>query len=384
MAAGRRVGGAGSGSGPLVGVRVVELGGIGPGPFACMLLADLGADVVRVDRVGAPTLFPGTPAQNVLHRGKRSVDLDLKSETGLARARTLIAAADVVIEGFRPGVTERLGVGPHDCLSLNPALVYGRMTGWGQDGPLSQTAGHDINYIAVTGALHAIGSAGGPPQIPVNLVGDFGGGGTYLVIGVLAALLEARQTGVGQVVDAAIVDGAAHLLAGTHARLASGTWADERGVNLLDGGAPFYAVYETADDRYMAVGAIEAPFYRAFLGGLGIQLDPQSQHDHSRWPAHRELFAAAFRTRTQAEWTEVFDGTDACVSPVRSLTEAALDPQVRARGSVAVHGGHLQPGRAPRFSSHPPAAPRLAPEAGGHTDEVMQEWANNEFKSEAI
>lgn len=361
-------------SGPLAGIRVLELGGIGPGPFAAMMLADLGADVVRIDREGAPVLFPGTPRQNLLHRGKRSIALNLKDADGLDQARSLIAIADVVIEGFRPGVAERLGVGPEDCLRRNPALVYGRMTGWGQDGPLAQTAGHDINYIAVTGALHAIGTAGGPPQIPLNLLGDFGGGGTYLVIGLLAALHEARVTGTGQVVDGAIVDGVSHLLAGTHARVASGTWRDERGVNLLDGGAPFYGVYETSDGRYMAVGAIEGPFFLEFITILGLAFDPASQNERSSWPDLKRQIAAAFRSKSQAEWTDVFAGTDACVSPVRSLHEAATDPHVAARGSVAVMDGLLQPAPAPRFSGHAPAVPKPAPEVGQHTEEVLDDW----------
>ncbi|MCH5677596.1 CaiB/BaiF CoA transferase family protein [Streptomyces gilvus] len=364
----------GGATGPLSGLRVLELGGIGPGPFAAMLLADLGADVVRVDRADRPTIFPGTPRQNLLHRGKRSVDIDLKSPQGLASARALVARADVLVEGFRPGVAERLGLGPSECLGLNTALVYGRMTGWGQTGPLAATAGHDLNYIGVTGALHAIGAAGGPPQIPLNLLGDFAGGGTYLVIGVLAALREAARTGHGQVVDAAITDGVCHLLAGTHARVASGTWADERGVNLLDGGAPFYSVYETSDGRHMAVGAIEPQFYRAFVAALGVPADPARQNDRSTWPALRERIAAAFRSRTQSEWTEVFAGTDSCVTPVRSLFEAVSDPQIAARGSVVVADGMLQPGRAPRFSAHDDTRPATAPEPGEHTADVFRDW----------
>jgi alpha-methylacyl-CoA racemase len=341
-----------------------------------MLLADHGADVVRIDRPGASTLFPGKPEQNLLNRGKRSVGLDLKDPEDFKRARALVAAADVVTEGFRPGVSDRLGLGPDDCLGLNPALVYARMTGWGQHGPLAQTAGHDINYIAVTGALHAIGEAGGPPRIPVNLLGDFGGGGTYLVIGILSALLEARSSGVGQVVDAAIVDGVAHLLAGTHARVASGTWTDERGVNLLDGGAPFYGVYETADKRHMAVGALEAPFYRALVEGLGISADLARQHDRDTWPAMQRDIARAFKAKSQAAWVEAFAGTDACVSPVRSLHEAVDDPQVAARGAVVVEDGVLQPGRAPRFSRHPAGRSSKAPRAGQHTEEVVRDWSS--------
>lgn len=363
--------------GPLAGVRVLELGGIGPGPFAGMLLADQGADVVRIDRPGAPTLFPGTPSQNLLNRGKRSIGLDLKSPNDIAQALTLVASADVITEGFRPGTAERLGLGPSECLQLNPALVYARMTGWGQDGPLSQTAGHDINYIALTGALHAIGEPDRSPSIPVNLLGDFGGGGTYLVIGVLSALLEARSTGVGQVVDVAIVDGVAHLLAGTHARLASGTWADERGVNLLDGGAPFYSVYETADRRHMAVGAIEAQFYRALVEGLGLSVDLAKQHDRDGWPHLRQLIANAFRSRSQEHWVRHFADTDACVSPVRSLQEAATDPHMAQRRSVVVSNGLLQPGRSPRFSRHPELPMPVPPETGRHTDEVLLDWTTS-------
>ncbi len=269
--------------GPLSGCRVVELAGIGPGPFAGMILADLGAEVVRVDRPA-----PGEPRAerfDVLGRGKKSVVLDLKRPEAVAAVLDLVAAADALIEGYRPGVAERLGLGPAECLARNPRLVYGRMTGWGQEGPLAQQAGHDIAYIAVTGALHAIGEEGGPPQIPLNLLGDFGGGSTYLVIGVLAALWAVRGGAPGQAVDAAIVDGAAHLLAMTHGMLAAGGWADERGVNLLDGGAPYYAVYATADGRHMAVGALEPKFYAEFLARLGLDEDPARQHDRSGWAA---------------------------------------------------------------------------------------------------
>jgi alpha-methylacyl-CoA racemase len=258
------------GEGPLSGCRVLELAGLGPGPFAGMMLADLGAEVVRVDRPGGSGFFPGMERADLFNRGKKSVLLDLKDPVAVRSLLTMAERADVLIEGYRPGVAERLGVGPGDCLARNPRLVYGRMTGWGQEGPLAQLAGHDIAYIALTGALHAIGAAGGPPQIPVNLLGDFGGGGNYLVIGILAALNEVRRSGRGQVVDAAIVDGTAHLLAGMHTMLATGVWSDERGVNLLDGGAPFYAVYETADSRHMAVGALEPKFYRELLAKLAI------------------------------------------------------------------------------------------------------------------
>ena len=351
--------------GPLSGCRVVELAGIGPGPFAGMILADLGAEVVRVDRPA-----PGEPrAQpfDVLGRGKKSVVLDLKRPEAVAAVLDLVAAADALIEGYRPGVAERLGLGPAECLARNPRLVYGRMTGWGQDGPLAQQAGHDIAYIAVTGALHAIGEEGGPPQIPLNLLGDFGGGSTYLVIGVLAALWAVRGGAPGQAVDAAIVDGAAHLLAMTHGMLAAGGWADERGVNLLDGGAPYYAVYATDDGRHMAVGALEPKFYAEFLARLGLDEDPARQHDRNGWAGLRQRIADRFASRTQADWTRVFDGSDACVAPVLGLREAADHPHMAARGTLVARDGVLQPAPAPRFSATP-AAPVAAPPARGQDD----------------
>jgi alpha-methylacyl-CoA racemase len=358
--------------GPLAGLRVIEMAGIGPGPFAAMLLADLGADVIQVDRPGGAT---GAAMTSLVNRGKSSVILDLKRAGAVEAALTLVASADVLIEGYRPGVAERLGIGPEDCLARNPRLVYGRMTGWGQSGPLAHTAGHDIGYIALTGALHAIGERGGPPQIPVNLLGDFGGGATYLVIGILAALREAGRTGRGQVVDAAIVDGAAHLLTSTHAMLASGNWIDERGSNLLDGGAPFYSVYATSDDRHMAVGSIEPKFYAELLRLLGLDEDPARQDDREYWPELRDRLAAAFATRTQAEWTHVFDGTDACVAPVLSLREAPLHPHLASRGTLTEVGGVLQAAPAPRFSGAnqgpPPRVPAPAPKPGEHTREVL-------------
>ena len=351
--------------GPLSGCRVVELAGIGPGPFAGMILADLGAEVVRVDRPA-----PGEPRAepfDVLGRGKKSVVLDLKRPEAVAAVLDLVAAADALIEGYRPGVAERLGLGPAECLARNPRLVYGRMTGWGQDGPLAQQAGHDIAYIAVTGALHAIGEEGGPPQIPLNLLGDFGGGSTYLVIGVLAALWAVRGGAPGQAVDAAIVDGAAHLLAMTHGMLAAGGWADERGVNLLDGGAPYYAVYATADGRHMAVGALEPKFYAEFLARLGLDEDPARQHDRNGWAGLRQRIAGRFALRTQADWTLVFDGSDACVAPVLGLREAADHPHLAARGTLVARDGVLQPAPAPRFSATP-AGPVAAPPARGQDD----------------
>ena len=363
--------------GPLSGCRVVELAGIGPGPFAGMILADLGAEVVRVDRPAAGEQDPPhLTGFDVLGRGKKSVALDLKRPEAVAAVLDLVAGADALIEGFRPGVTERLGLGPAQCLARNPRLVYGRMTGWGQDGPLAGQAGHDIAYIAVTGALHAIGEAGGPPQIPMNLLGDFGGGSTYLVIGRAAPRCWAVRSGApGQVVDAAIVDGTAHLLAMTHGMLASGAWADERGVNALDGGAPFYSVYATADGRHMAVGALEPKFYAEFIARLGLDEDPARQQDRRGWAALRGRIAEKFAARTQGEWTEVFAASDACVAPVLGLREAAKHPHMAARGTIVDRDGvrAARPG-APVLRDA--VAPVAAAPARGQDDpaEIVARW----------
>ncbi|MFG2973779.1 CaiB/BaiF CoA transferase family protein [Streptomyces sp. NPDC048331] len=362
-----------SGPGPLAGVRVVELAGIGPGPFAAMLLADLGADVVRVDRPGGGGLAVD-PAYDITNRGKRSVLLDLKSADGPARVLDLVERADVLVEGFRPGVAERLGVGPAECHARNPKLVYGRMTGWGQDGPLAETAGHDIAYIAVTGALGMIGKPGEPPAVPANLVGDYAGGSLYLVIGVLAALHHARATGTGQVVDAAIVDGTAHLTAMIHGMMAAGGWQDRRGANLLDGGCPFYGTYETSDGGHMAVGALEQQFYDTFVELLGIQDRAPARKDLARWGELREVVAERFRTRTRAEWTAVFEGSDACVAPVLSLREAPDHPHLAARGTFTDFGGIVQPAPAPRFSTTPGALTTGPARPGAHTGSVAADW----------
>ena len=365
--------------GPLSGVRVVELAGIGPGPFCGMLLADLGAEVIVVNRPGGPP----TPVQmdnDFLNRGKRRIVVDLKHPRGAEVVLRLAAASDALIEGYRPGVAERLGVGPAACWVRNPRLVYGRMTGWGQDGPLAQSAGHDIAYIAVTGALGAIGRAGGPPQVPVNYLGDFGGGSMFLALGVVAAVLRARETGRGQVVDAAIVDGAAVLQAMTYGLLADGSWADRRGVNLLDTGAPYYDVYATADGRHMAVGALESAFYREFVRLLfapeGTPDDLPGQHDQARWPDLRERFAARFASRTQEEWTKIFDGTDTCVAPVLTMSEAPGHPHLAARGTFSEAGGVAQPAPAPRFSESASGsigalAPGRIARPGAHTRDVL-------------
>jgi alpha-methylacyl-CoA racemase len=362
------------GKGPLSGVRVIELAGIGPGPFAAMLLADLGAEVIRVDRASGRS-FP-VPGKDLSNRGKRSIAVDLKNDQGKELVLRLVERSDMLLEGFRPGVTERLGLGPADCMARNPRLVYGRMTGWGQHGPLSQSAGHDIGYIAVSGVLHAIGRAGGPPQVPINLLGDFAGGSMYLVVGVLAALLESRTSGEGQVVDAAIVDGAAHLSTFVHAFLAAGAWQDRRGVNMLDTGAPWYDVYETADSRHMAVGAIEPQFYAEFVRLLGLEGEEglPTQYEADRWPEMRERFATAFKAKTRDEWAEIFLPSDACVAPVLSLREAVEHPYNTER-DVFVRGAddELQPAPAPRFSRTPGAIGGPPATAGAHTREVLTE-----------
>ncbi|MCY0921997.1 CaiB/BaiF CoA-transferase family protein [Streptomyces sp. H27-G5] len=366
--------GDGGRNGPLAGVRVVELAGIGPGPFAAMVLADLGADVVRVDRPGGGGLAVD-PAYDVTNRNKRSVLLDLKSAEGPARVLDLVERADVLIEGFRPGVAERLGVGPDACLARNPRLVYGRMTGWGQDGPLAHTAGHDIAYIAVTGALGMIGNPGEPPAVPANLVGDYAGGSLYLVIGILAALRHAgTPDGTGQVVDAAIVDGTAHLTSMIHGMMAAGGWQDRRGANLLDGGCPFYGTYETSDGQYMAVGALEQQFYDTFVELLGIEDRAPARKDLARWGELRETVAARFKSRTRQEWTAVFEGSDACVAPVLSLGEAPAHPHLAARGTFTEVGGIVQPAPAPRFSAAGTAVTRGPALPGAHTESVAADW----------
>lgn len=360
-------------TGPLSGVRVVELVGIGPGPFAAMMLADLGADVIRVDRPGGNALQTTQPDKDILSRGRPSTAINIKDPRGVELVLELVEQADVLIEGFRPGVTERLGLGPDVCFARNPRLVYGRMTGWGQDGPLAKSAGHDINYISIAGALGAIGRAGGPPQIPLNLVGDFGGGSLYLIAGVLAAVIEARTSGKGQVVDAAIVDGAAHLMSMMVSMQQTGSWNDERGTNLLDSGAPFYDVYSTADDKYMSVGGLEPQFYAAMEAGLGIA-DLPDRYDFAQWPVLRAQLAAAFAQKTQAEWTEIFDGTDACVAPILSISQAPSHPHNVARGTFVEKDGLVQPAPAPRFSrttanlTSPPEA------AGASTIEALTAW----------
>lgn len=363
--------------GPLSGLRVVELAGIGPGPFCAMMLADLGADVLRVDRPG-----PGDEDARsaLLNRGRRSVVLDLKHPVGLETLLRLVDAADVLLEGFRPGVTERLGVGPEACLARNPGLVYGRMTGWGQSGPLARAAGHDIGYIARTGALHMLGKPDGPPQPPSNLLGDFGGGGMLMAFGICAALWERSRSGAGQVVDAAIVDGTASLLAMHWMWRAMGTMQDQRGVNLLDGGAPWYEVYETSDGGWMAVGALEPQFYTALVAGLGLRELPD-RADPGAWPALRAAFTQRFRERTRNEWTATFTGTDACVEPVLSMAEATHDEHLSARGTYVVRDGQVQPAPAPRFSRTPGAIDGAPPVPGEHTVAALLDWGIDDAQS---
>ncbi len=363
----------GQGTGPLQGIKVVEIAGIGPSPHACMLLADLGADVIRIERPGGQMLTGGST--DLLNRGRPSVALNLKDPAAVETVLRLVEDADVLVEGMRPGVTERMGIGPDDCFARNPRLVYGRMTGWGQSGPWSHAAGHDMNYIAITGALHGLGQVKEKPQFPGNLVGDFGGGSTYLVIGILAALLEARVSGQGQVVDAAIVDGTASLNAMGAAFLAGGSFKEERASNLLDGGAPYYDIYETADGKHMSVGALEPQFYEVFVDLLGIRESAPDRYDLSVYDELRAVIAAAFKTRTQAQWCGVFDGTDACVAPILPLSEAFEHPHMKARGVFVEREGVTQPAPAPRFSRTsatlglPPA-----PKAGSHTREALAAW----------
>jgi alpha-methylacyl-CoA racemase len=357
--------------GPLEGVRVIELASLAPAPFGCMILADLGADVLRVDRADRSGPHVRPPADPLV-RGRRSIGLNLKDPAGVDVLLRLADDADVLVEGFRPGVAERLGFGPADCARRSPRLIFGRMTGWGQDGPLAPTAGHDIDYIAISGALAPIGRAGERPVPPLNLVGDFGGGGMLLALGILAALVERERSGLGQVVDAAMVDGSALLTSFIYGMRSTGSWQDERGANLLDGGAPFYDTYETADGGYVAVGALEPQFYAALLDGLGLaDAGLPAQLDRSGWPELRRRFAAVFAARSRDEWAEIFAGTDACVAPVLGLGEAASHPHARARSAFTEVGGIMQPAPAPRFGRSPAGPPAAPPRPGADTDAVL-------------
>ncbi|MGH9034307.1 MAG: CaiB/BaiF CoA transferase family protein [Acidimicrobiia bacterium] len=365
--------------GPLQGYRILEVAGIGPGPFAAMMLADMGAEVLRLDRLGGGRGPAGVPA-NILDRGRRSVALDLKHPDAIELVLRLVEGADALTEGFRPGVMERLGLGPDVCLARNPRLVYGRMTGFGQDGPYSGMAGHDINYIALGGVLHHIGRRGEAPVPPINLVGDFGGGGMLLAFGVVCALLEASRSGQGQVVDAAMVDGSAVLMAMMHGMRAMGFWSDERGDNIIDTGAHFYDVYETADGGYVSIGSIEPQFYAELLRltGLADEPDLPAQMDRSAWPAMKERVAAIFKTKTRDEWCRIMEGTDVCFAPVLSMAEAPEHPHNQARQTFVEVGGIVQPAPAPRFSrtraeiSRPPSAP------GTDTATALADWGLSE------
>lgn len=357
---------------------MVELAGIGPVPHAAMILADLGADVVRVERPGGSLSLTGGKPDHLL-RGRRCVAVDLKADTGRELVLSLAAEADVLLEGFRPGVAERLGLGPDECRERNHRLVYGRMTGWGQDGPMADQVGHDINYISLTGALHAIGRAGERPLPPLNLVGDFGGGSMFLLTGVLSALWERERSGEGQVVDAAMVDGASVLAQMMWALRGVGAWSDERGANLLDSGAPFYDVYTCADGGWVAVGAIEPQFYQALLRGLGLDAaDLPEQNDRSGWPTLRAEFTSAFVSEPRDHWTKVFDGTDACVTLVLSFDEVAGHPHIAARNILIDIDGVTQPAPAPRFSRTAPDAPKAPPLPGADTLAVLHDWLSSD------
>ena len=361
--------------GPLDGVRVLELAGVGPCPMCGMLLAELGAAVLRVERVTPSGLgFDLAPADDLLHRSRPAVAVDLRRPEGVELALALAGRSDVLIEGFRPGVTERLGLGPEACARRNPRLVYGRVTGWGQTGPLAGAAGHDLNFVALTGALHAIGRAGQPPTPPLNLVGDFGGGALYLAVGVLAALVEARRSGRGQVVDAAMVDGAASLMTAAYALRAAGLANDRRGTNVLDGGAHYYDVYETRDGRHLAVAPIEPKFYAELLRRLDLAPDALPQAPREDWPAHKAALAAVFRTRTRDEWLAAFAGSDACVAPVLDMDEAPRHPHNRARETFVQRAGRWQPNAAPRFSRTPTRIRSDPAPAGPGAREALRAW----------
>jgi alpha-methylacyl-CoA racemase len=367
--------------GPLTGYRIIEIAGIGPGPFAAMMLADMGAEVVRVDRAQAVVgADPDQPSRDLLNRGRRSIGVDLKHSDGVETVLKLVERADALVEGFRPGVAERLGIGPDACLARNPRLVYGRMTGWGQDGPYAATSGHDINYIALSGSLSAFGRKGDAPVPPLNLIGDFGGGGMLMAYGIVCGLLEAQKAGEGQVIDAAMVDGSALLATMIYGLRASGAWHDERGTNVLDTGAWFYEVYETADGQYVSFGSLEPQFFAELnrLTGLADDQDgkgpiPQ-QMDRATWPAMKARLAAVIKTKTRDEWCQLMEGTDTCFAPVLGLGEAPTYPHNARRGTFTEVAGVVQPAPAPRFSRTPGAITMPPPHAGQHTAEVLTDW----------
>jgi alpha-methylacyl-CoA racemase len=366
--------------GPLSGYRIIEIAGIGPGPFSAMMLADMGAEVIRVDRAQSVAgRDPAQPSRDVLNRGRRSIGVDLKHPDGVETVLKLVEQADALVEGFRPGVAERLGIGPEVCLARNPRLVYGRMTGWGQDGPYAAMSGHDINYIALSGSLSAFGRKGDAPVPPLNLVGDFGGGGMLMAYGIVCGLLEAQRSGEGQVVDAAMVDGSALLATFIYGMRALGAWQDERGTNILDTGAWFYEVYETADGEYVSFGSLEPQFFAELirLTGLADEDLPQ-QMDRTTWPAMKDRLAAVIRTKTRDEWCQLMEGTDVCFAPVLGMAEAPSHPHNRHRGTFVDVAGVAQPAPAPRFSRTPGAIAMPPPHAGQHTIEVLGDWGFGE------
>jgi alpha-methylacyl-CoA racemase len=360
--------------GPLAGVKVIEMAGLAPGPFCAMMLADMGAEVLRIDRPDAPEAKPGAKP-NLVNRNRRALALDIKSKEGLATLRRLIASADALIEGFRPGVMERLGLGPDECLAANPKLVYGRVTGWGQDGPLSQAAGHDVNYIALAGALHTVGTRD-DIAIPLNLIGDFAGGGMYHAFGILCALFEAAKSGRGQVVDTAMVDGAASMMTYIHSIRAAGNWSDTRGENVLDGGSHFYAVYRTKDDRHISVASAEPKFYAELLRLTGLDQDKElpAQLDKAKWPTMRKRLAGIFAGKTRDEWCALMEGSDACFAPVLTMQEAIDHPHNRARGTFVEIDGVVQPAPAPRFSRTVPATPSAPRPSGVDAEATLRRW----------
>ena len=369
--------------GPLEGIRIVEFAGIGPGPFAGMMLADMGAEILRIDRQRDSRL--GDPRKDISVRGRRSIALDLKHPDGAAAALRVIDRADGLIEGFRPGVMERLGIGPRDCHDRNPKLVYGRMTGWGQSGELSHAAGHDLNYIAITGALWAMGEADRQPMPPLNLLGDFGGGGMFLAFGMVCALLKARQTGVGDVVDAAISDGVTSLMAPVYANVAKGLWKNARQSNRLDGAAPFYRTYACKDDGWITIAAIEPQFFALLLDKLGLSdADVGDRLDQTQWPEQRALFADIFRRKTRDEWTELFEGTDICYAPVLDLEEAPAYGHNRSRSVFVEAHGIRQPAPAPRFANSAPELPGPPPAPGEHNDTALLDWGFSDREIERL
>ena len=371
--------------GPLHGIRILEFAGIGPGPFAAMLLSDLGAEILRLDRAGNVKEPGDEPPADFMNRGRRSVGLDLKQPDGVETALRLVEKADALIEGFRPGVMERLGLGPEVCLARNPSLIFGRMTGWGQEGPMANAAGHDINYIALAGTLAPIGRRGDKPTPPLNLVGDFGGGGMLLAFGIACALVERGRSGQGQVVDAAMVDGAAVLATMIHVFRQTGGWREERGTNMLDTGAHFYDTFETADGRYVSIGAIEPQFYALLLEKTGLAGEGlPHQMDREQWPALKERLEKIFKTKTRDEWCEIMEGSDVCFAPVLEMSEAPEHPHIRARQTFVEHAGRVQPAPAPRFSRTPGGISRPASHPGQHTDEALADWGFGSAEIESL